>query len=213
MTRRSDMDEWMIGVDGVKYGPYGEGSIREMLSSGRIPSTAVAWRAGMVQWVSVVKAFPAPESPVSQPQETAVRYAGFWQRAGAWLIDMILLSAGVNVLWVPVNAITDALERGRSFGVIFALQCGAEVGTVVMFWLYYAIQESSSRQATVGKLALGIRVTDLDGNRVSFGRATGRFFAVIVTGLSLGIGYLVMLWSQHRQCIQDLIARTLVLRK
>jgi uncharacterized RDD family membrane protein YckC len=211
------VNQWMIGINGVKYGPYDEGSVRAMMESGRIPPTALAWRAGMTGWASVSVVFSATQSSATQssatqPHTAAVRYAGFWQRVGAELIDTILLATGMSVLWRVVTQIVNAMEPRNSLGLILALWCGTFVIMVVMYWLYFAVQESASRQATVGKLAFGIRVTDLQGNRVSFGRATGRYFAKIVTGISLGIGYLVMLWSQQRQCIHDQIAGTLVVR-
>ena len=212
------MNQWMIGINGVKYGPYDEGSVRAMMESGQIPPTALAWRAGMTGWASVSVVFSATQSSATQssatkPHTSAVRYAGFWQRVGAELIDQILLTTGMSVLWKVVTEIVNAMEPRNSLGLILALWCGTGVIVVVMYWLYFAVQESAPRQATVGKLAFGIRVTDLRGNRVSFGRATGRYFAKIVTAISLGIGYLVMLWSQQRQCIHDQIAGTLVVRK
>ena len=80
-------------------------------------------------------------------------------------------------------------------------------------WLYFAYLESGEKQATWGKQALGIYVTDLAGQRVAFGRATGRFFAKIVTGLiPLGIGFIMAGFTERRQALHDMIASTLVLR-
>ena len=63
---------------------------------------------------------------------------------------------------------------------------------VICLWLYFAGMESSSKQATLGKMALGIKVTDLQGNRISFWRATGRNFGKLVSVLGLGIGLLMV---------------------
>jgi uncharacterized RDD family membrane protein YckC len=80
-------------------------------------------------------------------------------------------------------------------------------------WLYFAYLESGEKQATWGKQALGIYVTDLAGQRVTFGRATGRFFAKIVSGLiPLGIGFVMAGFTERRQALHDMIASTLVLR-
>ena len=80
-------------------------------------------------------------------------------------------------------------------------------------WLYEALLESSPHQATLGKMALGIMVTDLDGDRVSFGRATGRFFAKYISALAVGVGFLMVIWRQKKQGLHDEIAATLVVRR
>jgi len=82
-----------------------------------------------------------------------------------------------------------------------------------MNWLYCALLESGAGQATIGKRALGIKVTDADGNRISFGRATGRHFAKIISAMTIFIGYLMVLWDSRRQALHDKIAETLVVMK
>jgi uncharacterized RDD family membrane protein YckC len=84
---------------------------------------------------------------------------------------------------------------------------------MILNWLYYAIFESSSWQATLGKKALGLEVTDLAGNRISFGRATGRFFAKIISTLILFIGYIMAGFTEKKQALHDILAGTLVIRK
>jgi len=73
--------------------------------------------------------------------------------------------------------------------------------------------ESSELQATLGKMALGICVTDKYGNRISFGRATGRHFAKIISSLTLGIGYLAAAFTEKKQALHDIIAGCLVLKR
>ena len=77
-------------------------------------------------------------------------------------------------------------------------------------WLYFAVLESSSWQGTPGKKAFGMGVTDLDGNRISFGRATGRYFAKIISGIILGIGFLMVAFTERKQGLHDMLAGTLV---
>ena len=77
--------------------------------------------------------------------------------------------------------------------------------------LYFALCESSAWQGTLGKLALGIRVTDLQGKRISFPRALGRYFAKILSAIILGIGFLMVAWIQRKQGLHDMICDTLVL--
>jgi len=83
----------------------------------------------------------------------------------------------------------------------------------VLNWLYYALLESSAWQATLGKKALGLEVTDLEGRRISFGRATGRFFAKMISALILWIGFIMAGFTEKKQALHDMIAGTLVIRK
>jgi uncharacterized RDD family membrane protein YckC len=87
-------------------------------------------------------------------------------------------------------------------------------GTIALLgnWIYEAAMESSSKQATVGKMALGLKVTDLEGRRISFARATGRHFAKLISGMILLIGYIMAGFSQRKQALHDMIAGTLVQR-
>jgi uncharacterized RDD family membrane protein YckC len=79
-------------------------------------------------------------------------------------------------------------------------------------WIYEASMESSSRQATVGKMALGLKVTDLEGRRISFARASGRHFAKYISGMILLIGYIMAGFTERKQALHDMIAGTLVQR-
>ena len=83
-----------------------------------------------------------------------------------------------------------------------------------MTWLYHALLESSEWQATVGKRVLGLVVTDMAGQRVSFGRSTGRHFGKIITNLVPAfIGYLLAGFTEKKQALHDMIAGCLVLRR
>lgn len=96
------------------------------------------------------------------------------------------------------------------------------LGAVVFFfaafvgisWLYHAAMESSAWQGTIGKRALGIVVTDLNGAKVDFWRASGRFFSRIVSNMiPLGIGYALAGFTKQKQALHDLISSCLVLRR
>jgi uncharacterized RDD family membrane protein YckC len=84
---------------------------------------------------------------------------------------------------------------------------------VVLTWLYFAGLESSAWQATLGKRATRLQVTDRTGRRLSFGRATGRFFAKAISAITLLIGYLVAAFTPRKQALHDLIAGTVVVRR
>ena len=155
-----------------------------------------------------------------------VTFAGFWLRFVAYLLDSVIIGLGVMVLFVPFFflmggvAMLETLPRGHGervdpaqftafLGLILTL---VALGSVAK-WLYFAYLESGEKQATWGKQALGLYVTDLTGQRITFGRATGRFFAKFVTGLiPLGIGFIMAGFTERRQALHDMIASTLVLR-
>jgi len=129
-------------------------------------------------------------------------YAGFWRRLVAWILDLLLL----GVVTVPLN-----LAFGGDDGYT-AASSGAQSISTVIGWLYYALMESSSKQATVGKMALGIVVTDTEGRRIGFGKATGRYFAKFLSFLILGIGFLMVAFTKRKQGLHDILAGTLVIR-
>ena len=131
-------------------------------------------------------------------------YAGFWRRVAAVILDGLI----VSVVTVPL---TLGLADGDTYAEAARSSAGSSISTVVT-WLYYALMESSAKQATLGKMALGIIVTDLEGRRIGFGRATGRYFAKILSALILGIGFLMVAFTQRKQGLHDIIAGTLVIR-
>lgn len=132
------------------------------------------------------------------PVADAVKYAGFWRRLAACIIDTILLGL--------VGSIIGFFISSEDTSGVIALNL---ISTVVS-WLYYALMESSSNQATLGKMALGIIVTDGAGNRISFLRATGRNFAKYISGAILFIGYIMIAFTKKKQGLHDMICDTLV---
>jgi uncharacterized RDD family membrane protein YckC len=145
-------------------------------------------------------------------------YAGFWRRFWALCLDGILLNMALfpiaMLLWRPMipQFSPDEFTPGEYFGILGGYLRMAFLSSVAS-WLYYALMESSAKQATLGKMALGIQVTDLDGRRIGFGRATGRYLGKIVSGLTLLIGYIIQVFTSRRQALHDLIASTLVVRR
>ena len=82
----------------------------------------------------------------------------------------------------------------------------------MLSWVYYAGLESSSMRATLGKKALGLQVTDLTGQQISFARATGRYFGKLLSALTLGLGYLMAAFTERKQTLHDIVASCLVTR-
>ena len=167
-----------------------------------------------------------PYTSVSQgPQFPQSAYAGFWLRVVAHLIDGLLAGIAFSFVFlagiatVGIGYLKNVIHETNNpediftpglIAVIF-LFCSI---SIVMIWIYYAWMESSSYQGTLGKMALGLYVTDLEGRRISFARATGRYFAKLITSLiPLGIGYAMAGFTEKKQALHDMIASCLVLRK
>ena len=141
-------------------------------------------------------------------------YAGFWKRLAAWFLDLVILvvlAFGVGVLFATIASVDPAeLETGHRAAEMNAI---FNLIAIVLWWIYYATMESSSKQATLGKLALGIKVTDMQGQRISFARASGRHFAKYISGLLLGIGFLMIAFSERKQGLHDMMADCLVVNR
>ena len=173
--------------------------------------------------------YSAPSAPMQHlPQTTTAAledYAGFWKRVAAYIIDTILLVIVVKLIGAPFGmSAADAAAQAtmkqemlggmgfmQAYGHYYSSMAHYNLASTVITWLYFAICESSAWQATVGKLALGIRVTDLQGKRISFLRALGRWGAKIISAIILLIGFLMVAFTSRKQGLHDLIAGTLVL--
>jgi uncharacterized RDD family membrane protein YckC len=143
-------------------------------------------------------------------------YAGFWLRAAAYLLDSLALGFAVGIfilgpLMQRAGISPDnpwVLFTGTSRQII-AINLLATMAS----WLYWALLESSPWQATLGKKMLGLKVTDLEGRRISFARATGRYFGKIISGLPLFVGFAMAGFTERKQALHDIIATCLVLKK
>ena len=154
-----------------------------------------------------------------------VEYGGFWMRFLAYLIDGAVIMIGVCVVAIPLVFLTglgaflsqihpeeDWNENG--VGALIAVFFLFVTASLVVTWLYHALMESSEWQATVGKKALGMVVTDMEGRRVTFWRATGRHFAKIVTNMvPLLIGYILAGFTEKKQALHDMISGCLILHR
>lgn len=131
-------------------------------------------------------------------------YAGFWRRFAAAILDLLILLLPMSVLTIVVALITGPKSRATSI---------ADLSIPVVLWLYFAMMESSGGQATVGKRVFGVRVSDLEGDRLSFLRASARFFSKIFSILSLGLGFLVVPFTRRKQALHDVVTSCLVVRR
>jgi uncharacterized RDD family membrane protein YckC len=135
-----------------------------------------------------------------------MKYASFWARFLAALLDAVI----INILSFFVGAVI-GFTFPASTGSTTGLEALGFLIGIVVGWLYFALSESSPKQATLGKQALKIVVIDLNGSQISFGQATVRYFAKYVLGIiTLLIGYLMAAFTKKNQALHDIVAGTLV---
>ncbi|MFD2443327.1 RDD family protein [Bacillus sp. CGMCC 1.16607] len=164
-----------------------------------------------------------------QFQEQKREYAGFWIRFAAYLLDSIIIGIPATIIILIVffgafgatvgfESFTDPayLEAEMTDQEAFAF-LGAYLLSILISILltviYFAGMHSSKWQATIGKKLIGLVVTDLKGNRISFWRGLGRYLAMAFLSGIFMIGYIVAAFTEKKQALHDLIAGTLVLKK
>jgi uncharacterized RDD family membrane protein YckC len=135
-----------------------------------------------------------------------MQYAGFWVRFWASIIDSIIWFPLLILVYLKFTLDAISVGAGQSLAFLYFLV------SVLTPWLYYALFEAGKWQATPGKRLLGVFVTDLDGHRISFARASGRYFSKFISSLIFGIGYVIAGLTQNKQSLHDKIASTLVYR-
>lgn len=141
-----------------------------------------------------------------------MKYAGFWKRVVAYIIDALVLSvvfyATLSIFGSPI--IYYDLSIHQSITYYHPLWY---LGSVFLAWFYNAFMESSKWQGSLGKLCLNLQVVDLEGNRISFLRATGRHFSKVLSSIILMVGFMMAGWTKKKQALHDKIVDTLVVQK
>jgi uncharacterized RDD family membrane protein YckC len=234
---------WYYARNGQRFGPVEETELQRLAGTGQLSGTDLVWKPGLPEWqpagqmpelASLFRSFaPPPPPPPPPPAEfspyappaapltapptylapmfgatTAVDYASFGSRFVALLVDQILVTiVSLALIFFIGMAIAAGGEALAGFQWIM------NFASLPVGWLYYAGLESSSQMGTLGKRMLGLKVTDLEGQRIGFGRATGRHFGKILSSLILGLGFLMMIWDERKQTLHDRMADCLVVRQ
>lgn len=227
--------EWYFVLGGTQQGPISFEVLKQMVNLKQLNPESLVWRRGMKEWVKALQVselnelwyvqpsvpncpphiYPQSPQPYSsqfqaRPQVNLYRtYAGFWKRLFACILDGIIINFICFALGFCIGffaALGGSLFPG--FAAIWWYGISLVVG-----WLYYAGMESSSSQATYGKMALGIIVTTTNGDPVNFATATGRHFGKILSLLTFGIGFLMAGITEKKQGLHDLMAGCIVVNK
>ena len=230
---------YYMDAAGTQVGPVEAADVRAAVLANAIGRDALAWHEGLPAWQPISQlraalgledaaatppppphAAPASAHDPYQPPGAGLVFregagndvvqAGFVRRWAALFIDQLVLAIplvavlfailaamGVDPNPEPTAAETAIILLGYPLWFLFAA-------------LYYGLQESSAAQATLGKRALGIKVVDMEGQRIGRGRAFGRWFAASLSYLTMYIGFLMAAFTERKQALHDYVAGTQV---
>jgi uncharacterized RDD family membrane protein YckC len=147
-------------------------------------------------------------TPSIHEYKKSIKYGGFWIRVAAIIIDYIVHLIP-NMLFAFLQreltqAATAEIDQMTQEFSIF-------LNSVIVDWIYFAALQSSGWQATIGKKVVGLKVVDENGRRISFGRATGRYFASMISAVIFCIGYMMVGWTSRKRGLHDSMAGTFVI--
>ncbi|MFC1650539.1 RDD family protein [Candidatus Latescibacterota bacterium] len=168
--------------------------------------TTIFYGIGLILYILLWFLMPSPidtKEPPFRSKANDGEFAGFLRRVYSFVIDIFILSCLGIAIFFTLSSANILYNAGYSC-FIFIMFLSA--------WLYFALLESSTKQATLGKKVIGIIVTDIKGNRISLLRATGRHFARILSAFPLGIGYLCTAWTKKHQALHDMVVDTVVVK-
>ena len=230
---------YYLDAERKQHGPVPATEIREALRVGRLGEGSLVWRDGLSEWRPLsqlagelgLSSAPLPpadpasagsdfdaadgtaHAPSSDPSATRdIVYAGFFRRWAAFFLDFLIVAIPLITLTIVV-AIPMGLFRGNDDTAGAMAQALYYLLYLIAAPLYYAGMESSVQQATLGKRALGIKVTDDAGRRLSFGHALGRWFAAALSYLTFYVGFLMAAFTERKRALHDIVAGTLVVDK
>jgi len=195
-------------------GPFSLEEVNRQLAAGSLGLSDLAWYEGIPNWVALSEvpgvgttgsapgAAVPPVASVSGIVAADSSYGGFWIRLAAYILDVIILGIPIAILRFALNPSDPS--SGHPV-LVFVLTIVIEVAYFAGFW-------SSGLQATLGQKICGLRVVSAsDFGKISFSRATGRFFAMILSGLIFCIGFLMIAFTERKQGLHDMIAGTYVI--
>lgn len=138
-----------------------------------------------------------------------MEYAGFWIRLGAWFIDYIVMAIASAIIYIPLTVMgVSSFDEPAAFALI-------QIVSTILNFIMPAAYESwfvGKYAATPGKMACKLKVVMAEGDRVSFARAIGRHFAKYISGLILGIGYIMAGFDEQKRTLHDRICDTRVIK-
>lgn len=231
---------WYYALNGQQQGPVPAEELGRLASAGVIAATTLVWRDGLADWQPLSVALPEAMSGSVAPQlggvavstvqkdlivqqmregvtssyAGAMRYAGFWIRFAAKFIDGLILFIPNMVIQFGLGAAIGMSAESQNPGEINPAQIGMMflvMGLSMGLQAVYSIILTAKYGATWGKMAVGLKVVTAEGGSITWGRATGRFFAEMLSGLTLYIGYIIAGFDSEKRALHDHICGTRVI--
>jgi uncharacterized RDD family membrane protein YckC len=229
--------EWFFAQNNRQGGPVSLEDLRAMLNTGRLSPSDLVWTEGMPEWTAALSVpellpdtHPLPLIPEPAPAPVTLPtlapgmrvmdyhtpalpladYAGFWLRFVAFLVDYLIIFFAEGIMSLAIWGIA---RSGGFNHTALPVVTGKFILFTLLRWLYYASMESAAPQGTVGKMLLKLKVTDLEGQPITFARASGRHFGKYLSGAIFMIGFMMAGWTRRKQALHDMLAGCLVVRK
>lgn len=228
--------DWFYVADQRQVGPVSEAEFARLVGLGAIRGETLVWRAGMKDWQPYGSFFPpqapgaapaaggAPEPAAATPGAATMspirplevpRYGGFWIRFLARLIDWLILIVINSAITMPLGLGGLSILSGShdmfdlaSMLALFGLAAMIRVTVSAT----YEILLTWKKGATLGKLALGLKVVRPDGSGITLGRSVARFFSTWISGFIFCIGYIIAAFDDEKRSLHDRICETRVIR-
>jgi uncharacterized RDD family membrane protein YckC len=224
-----DIQYKIIGGDGVEYGPAPLAELKNWIRDGRVAAMTKVWRSDLSIWspadryTELLEELARLNASVAAAADRALPPAGFWVRFAAYMIDHILLAVIFLAVWTPIagprhwqmpevpRTLTDAsmhqyLEQFGSWRV-------KALPVFYPIFLVYDVLLNGRFGATVGKMAIGAKITRLDGSPIGYNRALLRWLASRLSEFLFFSGYLLIALRGDKRALHDLLAGTKVVFK
>lgn len=220
---------WYYAIGQQRQGPVTEQQLQALAKDGVITGDTLVWREGMTGWqpwrtVGGPAMPPVPAAAVAatvaslpvRPATTEFEYAGFWIRFCAKLIDGLVLgipmTAVVVVAIVGMGGFAAITRKGQEMAFLLPVaHLVLQLALTAMAILYNTVLVGAWG-TTLGKKACGLKVIKADGSKPSFGRACGRAFAEIVSGMVCYIGYVIAGFDEQKRALHDHMCETRVVK-
>lgn len=227
--------EW-FHVDAARQqqGPHSADELIARYGRGELRAGTLVWKAGMADWLPLAQAMPLPPMPATGPAPDAlpstasimpagaaidrsdIVYAGFWRRFAASVLDSFVVTIASYAILIPamlLGGINMANMQGGSADdptAMLMTMIPAYLLMIVLQAVYFAWMHSRPAQATLGKMAVGIKVARPDGTTIGFWRGIGRYFGLILSAIPLYIGFIMAGFTDRKRALHDMVSDTVV---
>jgi uncharacterized RDD family membrane protein YckC len=212
----------IIGGDGAEYGPAPLDELKSWIRDGRVAAMTKVWRSDLSAWSPANRytELRGDLATLHAAADRALPAAGFWARLAAFIIDIVVLTFIFVAVWTPLAAkqhwqmpempqtFTDASLQ------LYRDQIWAN-GVMTVFYAVFVLYDvllNGRFGATIGKMAIGAKITLVDGSPIGYGRALLRWLAARVSDL-LFFGYFLIVMRRDKRALHDLLAGTKVVFK